>query len=98
MLMFAAAALRTDGPLGPAFAMAEQPRRTVAATQRIGLNWLISSTSRIDIVWHNGGTGGYRSFIGLDKRHQRAVIVLTNSANGADDIGQRILVDAASSS
>ncbi len=98
MLKFAAAALTNDGPLGPAFAMAEQPRRTLAATQRIGLNWLISSAGPLEIVWHNGGTGGYRSYIGLDKRNQRAVVVLTNSANGADDIGQRILVDAVSKS
>ena len=98
MLKFAAAALTNDGPLGPAFTLAQQPRRTLAASQRIGLNWLISSAGTTEIVWHNGGTGGYRSYLGLDKRNQRAVVVLTNSANGADDIGQRILVDAAAAS
>ena len=98
MLKFAAAALANDGPLGPAFTLAEQPRRTLAAAQRIGLNWLISQAGPIEIVWHNGGTGGHRSYLGLDRRNQRAVVVLTNSANGADDIGQRILVDAAAAS
>jgi CubicO group peptidase (beta-lactamase class C family) len=98
MLKFATSALTNDGPLGPAFALAERPRRTLAASQRIGLNWLIAPCGPIEIVWHNGGTGGYRSYIGLDKRNQRAVVILTNSSNGADDIGQRILVDAASSS
>jgi hypothetical protein len=44
----------------------------------------------VEIVWHNGGTAGYRTFLGLDKARQRAVVVLA-TANGADDIGRHIL-------
>jgi hypothetical protein len=33
----------------------------------------------------------------VDTRHQRGVVVLTTAANGADDIGPRILVAAAAS-
>jgi D-alanyl-D-alanine-carboxypeptidase/D-alanyl-D-alanine-endopeptidase len=43
------------------------------------------------ITWHNGGTGGYRSFLGLDLKRKRAVIVLSNTANEVDDIGLHIL-------
>lgn len=42
-------------------------------------------------MWHNGGTGGYRAFIGLDHAAQRGVVVLSNQAIGADDIGFHIL-------
>ena len=45
-----------------------------------------------DLVWHNGGTGGYRPFIGLDKAGGVAVVLLTSSGNaGADDIGFHLL-------
>lgn len=89
--------MTTSGPLGPAFADAQRPRRaaSVDGSNRVGLNWFTQSTGPIDIVWHNGGTGGYRSFLGLDKANRRAVIVLTNSQNGVDDIGRRIFFDAA---
>ena len=53
----------------------------------IGLGWLILNASGHRIHWHNGGTGGYRTFIGFDKGRQRGVVVLSNSANDVTDIG-----------
>jgi hypothetical protein len=44
------------------------------------------------MIWHNGGTGGYHSFIGLDQKNRRGVVVLSNSANDIDDIGRHLLV------
>ena len=44
------------------------------------------------MVWHNGGTGGYHSFIGFDPKARRGVVVLSNSANDIDDIGRHLLV------
>jgi len=46
-----------------------------------------------DIIWHNGGTGGYHAFMGFDAKKQFGIIVLSNSANDIDDIG-RHLVDS----
>jgi CubicO group peptidase (beta-lactamase class C family) len=43
------------------------------------------------IIWHNGGTGGYRSFIGFVKESKTGVVVLSNSGNSVDDIGVRLL-------
>jgi hypothetical protein len=40
----------------------------------------------------NGGTGGYRSFVGFVPSRRLGVVVLTNSgAAGADDIGMHVL-------
>src|SRR5262249_40245180 len=39
------------------------------------------------VVWHNGGTGGYRSFIGFDPDTHRGAVVLANGASDVDDIG-----------
>lgn len=53
----------------------------------MGLGWHYSN----DIVWHNGGTGGYRAFAGFVKGTQRGVVVLTNSTKSVDDIGLKLL-------
>lgn len=31
-----------------------------------------------EILWHNGGTGNYNSYIGFDKKNQIAVVILSN--------------------
>lgn len=42
----------------------------------IGMNWIIDNTNHI--IWHNGGTGHYNSYIGIDKLNNRAVVILSN--------------------
>ncbi|WP_165227895.1 serine hydrolase domain-containing protein [Aquisphaera insulae] len=42
-------------------------------------------------LWHNGGTGGYRSFVGFMPGTGAGVVVLSNSANDVDPIGMAIL-------
>jgi serine-type D-Ala-D-Ala carboxypeptidase/endopeptidase len=57
----------------------------------VGLGWHISVADNSEIVWHNGGTGGYRSFVGFIKGGDKGVVVLTNSTASADDIGMHLL-------
>ncbi len=52
---------------------------------KIGLGWHYSSDDTI--VWHNGGTGGYKAFAGFLKGTQKGVVVLTNSSYSVDGIG-----------
>jgi tetratricopeptide (TPR) repeat protein len=42
----------------------------------MGLGWIITTTSEGDIYWHNGGTGGYRTYIGFNKLLRKGVVVL----------------------
>lgn len=58
---------------------------------RVGLGWIISKGAEGDVIWHNGGTGGYRTYCGFVKETGKGVVVLTNSDKGADDIGFRLL-------
>ena len=92
MLKFAAANLNADrGPVQRAMAFA-QPARAAAGGDSIGLNWITSHRGGSTIVWHNGGTGGYRTFLGLQPETHRAVVVMTNASGaGADDIGMHLL-------
>jgi CubicO group peptidase (beta-lactamase class C family) len=38
--------------------------------------WMIDNVN--NIIWHNGGTGNYNSYIGFDKENQIGVVILSN--------------------
>jgi len=57
----------------------------------IGLAWHLLHAGGSEIVWHNGGTGGYRSFIGYDPARHAGVVVLSNASTDADDIALHLL-------
>ncbi len=57
----------------------------------VGLNWLLRHVGDDTIIWHNGGTAGFRTFIGFDPDRGVGAVVLTNSAHGADDIGMHLI-------
>lgn len=92
MLKFLAANLDSASmPLGPSMALARAPRKPIGPNNMIGLAWNTVSLMGLPVTWHNGGTGGFRTFIGIDSRNHRGVIVLSNSTNSPDDIGFHIL-------
>ena len=66
--------------------------RPPAGDMRIGLNWIVMHAGSDTIAWHNGGTGGYRTFIGMVPSRGIGVVVMTNSGGrGADDVGLHLL-------
>ena len=93
MLKFLAANLdSTSGPVAKALFLAHAPLRPTEAPQmRIGLAWLTLNAYGTPVVWHNGQTGGYHSFIGFDPARRRGVVILANSTNNIDDIGMHLL-------
>ena len=89
MLKFltAAAGLR-ETPLRGAFdLMLKTERPTGVADLTIGMAWHIWRKYGTEIVWHNGGTGGYRSWAGFDPVKKAAAVVLCNTSFGVDDLG-----------
>ena len=97
LLKFLAANLdSTSTPLSRVLAMTHFARRDVNDGQmRIGLNWHILNSFGHPIVWHNGGTGGYRSFIAFDDTNKRGVVVLSDQVVAPDDIGFHLLDERA---
>ena len=81
-----------ESPLAPAMKAMLTVRRP-AGQANIGLGWLIYSSDGGEIAWHNGGTGGFRSFVGYDHRERIGVVVLSNAytPRGVDDIGLHLL-------
>lgn len=61
----------------------------------IGLGWIISHSNDADVIWHNGGTGGFRAFLGFNPKTQKGVVVLSNSTEGWPDAFSLCLLDPA---
>ena len=81
-----------DTRLYAVLSSAHEPRELAGSpAMQIGLGWHIRSGEGVDVVWHNGGTGGYRSFVGFVQDGSTGVVVLTNSNRSADDIGFHLL-------
>ncbi len=59
----------------------------------VGLGWHLSPLpeSGRTMVWHNGGTGGYRSFAGFVQESRTAVVVLANSTEDVDPLAVAVL-------
>jgi len=57
----------------------------------ITLGWVVRIRGHDEIVWHNGGTGGYRTFLGYLRKARVGVVVLSNTSIGVDDIGFHLL-------
>jgi D-alanyl-D-alanine-carboxypeptidase/D-alanyl-D-alanine-endopeptidase len=92
MVKFLAANLdSTSGPVGRALATAHVPVHDADRQMRIGLGWFTLNPFGTPLVWHNGQTGGYHSFIGLDQTKARGVVILTNFGASIDDIGFNLL-------
>ena len=97
MLRFLAACLTPRAePPGPALALAQQPHARIAKRLELGLCWMISSRPRHPrIVWHNGGTWGFRSFAAFAPVTGTAVVVMSNTARSVDRLGFRLVEKAA---
>lgn len=54
-------------------------------TDEIGMAWFYA-TDKDTIIWHSGGTGGYRSFIGINKETGSGAVVLSNSTADLSDL------------
>jgi len=92
MLTFLAANVgepRTE--LERAMRASHESRRDAGGNNEIGLLWHELDVGGAKIVWHNGGTGGYRTFMGFDPALGVGAVVLTNSGHGADDIGFHLI-------
>ena len=42
----------------------------------IGMGWIIDNKN--EIIWHNGGTGGYNCYLGFNQKSDTAVVILSN--------------------
>lgn len=74
-----------------AMRVSHEARADAGTDMRIGLGWHILAGHERRIVWHNGGTGGFRTLIAFDPDARIGVVVLANSTHGIDDVGFHLL-------
>jgi serine-type D-Ala-D-Ala carboxypeptidase/endopeptidase len=78
--------------LGQAAQATHEPRaRRGRLSQRLGWVGLPLRGDSRQVLWHNGGTGGFRSFVGFVSENEAGVVVLSNCSRSVDAIGFRIL-------
>jgi CubicO group peptidase (beta-lactamase class C family) len=81
-----------DSPVRKALVEARTPRRDADRPgNHVGLGWHIVDVFGTKLTWHNGGTGGYRAFVGMDEQKKRGVVLLSNSTITPDDIAFHLL-------
>ena len=85
-----------DATLGKAMALTMQPTFKTDKQSSVGLGWQMLSLRKATVYWHNGGTGGFRSYVGFLPEKNRAVVLLCNyaRAEGLDSAGLKLLIDA----
>jgi D-alanyl-D-alanine-carboxypeptidase/D-alanyl-D-alanine-endopeptidase len=95
LLIFLAATMGyTHTTLAPAMkAMLSITRPTGQPFVDTGLGWTVDTRGGNKIISKNGGTGGYRTFIGYAPRSGVGIVALSNSetAAGVDDVGLHLL-------
>jgi len=83
----------TQTPLSKAIETTQVVRHKINPTVSIAMGWHIQDPNCPDdsIVCHAGGTGGYRSYMGFNKKHRVGVVILSNSTSSVGEAGVRIL-------
>lgn len=97
MLRYLRANMRPEEtPLAPVLRASHQPLHTEDEQTGIGMAWMRAPEEQGGgvVIWHNGGTGGFSSFLAFTGDGRRGVVVLANAQGNVDDIGLAILRDA----
>lgn len=68
--------------------LTQKPTFKVNDQMQIGLGWhIVKRKSGGELIWHNGGTGGYTSSMALDLENKNGVIILSNVSAFNKDMG-----------
>jgi CubicO group peptidase (beta-lactamase class C family) len=67
------------------------------AQTAFGMNWLRTKNQRLrqSIIWHNGGTGGFRSFLGFTEDGRNGVLIMSNTSESVDELSMNLLRELA---
>jgi serine-type D-Ala-D-Ala carboxypeptidase/endopeptidase len=93
LLHFLAASLAPpEAGSGPALALAAEPRFDINRRLAIGLGWMVlRRKGKPPLIWHGGGTWGFRSFAGFVPEIGAAVVVLANTTRSVDRLGVKLI-------
>jgi CubicO group peptidase (beta-lactamase class C family) len=83
-----------DTPLAPVITRTHAPVETPAAAP-IAMHWMRATLNGRDLLAHEGGTGGFSSFVAFDPVAKRGVVILSDTAvhslGGLGSLGRHLL-------
>jgi CubicO group peptidase (beta-lactamase class C family) len=89
LLRYLQAHLDPPEKLKPAMEIAHQERHKIGTAGSIALAWLIKPDGKT--YFHDGGTGGYSTYVSFNTERKTAVVVLINSAGTLmDHLGEQV--------
>ncbi|MFS0654789.1 serine hydrolase domain-containing protein [Bacillus sp. 179-C3.3 HS] len=77
LLVFLSAHLEADDE--SPWKMTHEPRVKIGKNMSMGLGWVIDDSG---LIWHNGSTVGFSSFMGFHSKTKTGVVVLSNYRDG----------------
>ncbi|HVX48760.1 MAG TPA: serine hydrolase domain-containing protein [Chitinophagaceae bacterium] len=81
-----------DAPAGLARAIALTHIPTFTTPQAtVAMAWHIIKPGKDEVLFHNGGTGGYRSFLAINLQKKFAVVMLSNTTISVDGLGNALM-------
>jgi len=57
----------------------------------VAMGWHIIKPGNDELLFHNGGTGGYRSYLAINPQKKLAVVMLSNTTIGVDELGNNLM-------
>lgn len=91
MLVYAQAQLGTaQEALNNDIQFTHKPTFTKGSTT-VALAWHIIKPGKDSLLFHNGGTGGYRSYLAVNPQKKFAVVMLSNTTIGVDGLGNDLM-------
>lgn len=91
MTVYAKEVLSTASPI---VGKAMRETQTVTfddGSNKLGLAWHYIKPGKAELIFHNGGTYGFRSYLAVNKKNGTAVVVLSNSGINADAVGNGLM-------
>jgi CubicO group peptidase (beta-lactamase class C family) len=58
---------------------------------KTALGWHYIKPGKDEVLFHNGGTGGFRSYLAINLEKKFAVVILSNTAIGVEQVGNAIM-------
>lgn len=92
MVRYLQAMMQPSAELKPVVEQVTQPRKTLSKRAQQAYGWIIEEREEGTIIWHNGQTAGFTSFIGFTADGQRGVVILNAQSRTVTDMGKQLLL------
>jgi CubicO group peptidase (beta-lactamase class C family) len=57
----------------------------------LGMGWHYIKPGKDELLFHNGGTGGYKSYLAINLQKKFAVVILSNTTVSVDAVGNELM-------